>query len=146
VLKKRYILNERYIFYQQTKNEHRSEKLYIFISGGCQVDKIGVDLWEKPLCLIREKVGSKVDSSVKNPISALRCISKSLRHTQVRHTPLRFARRNLGFLRHCQFFSFYQFVKVDLFVSGGGSRLTRVWTVRRPDAKQPPPSNFHVTY
>jgi hypothetical protein len=61
VLNKRYILNERHTFYQQTKNEFRSEKLYIFISGGCQVDKTVVDWWEKPLLSIREKVGSRLD-------------------------------------------------------------------------------------
>ena len=42
------------------------------------------------------RLGYEGDGSAKRPIPALRCISKSLRRTLVRLTPLRFARLGLG--------------------------------------------------
>jgi hypothetical protein len=48
----------------------------------------------------------KVDGSAKSPISALRCISKSLRRTVARLTPLRFARLELELLRNRLDFKF----------------------------------------
>jgi hypothetical protein len=48
----------------------------------------------------------KVDGSAKSPVSALRCISKSLRRKYVRLAPLRFARRSLNFFRNRLVFDF----------------------------------------
>jgi hypothetical protein len=46
------------------------------------------------------------DGCAKSPLSALRCISKSLRRKVVRLTPLRFARRKLNFFRNRLVFDF----------------------------------------
>jgi hypothetical protein len=51
---------------------------------------------------------AKSDGSAKSPISALRCISKSLWRKYVRLTPLRFARLELGaFFETVWFLTFF---------------------------------------
>ena len=58
----------------------------------------------------------KFDGSAKSPLSALRCISKSLRRKLVRLTPLRFARRKLNFFRNRLVFDSYRFVNFGVYL------------------------------
>jgi hypothetical protein len=64
------------------------------------------------------------DSSVKNPIPALRCISKSLRRTGVRLTPRDLRALNLGAIYETVWFStFYRPINFNLKITKKNERL-----------------------